>query len=222
MYCYNCGTIINEEDKFCVKCGAIVKPRQDVEANIPAFLRPTEHNGEIQHESNTRDFAEELKLFVGSRAEVYSRKCRDNSRWNWAAFLFGGYWMLYRGMYLYLLIYLISEALILNIVGSLFPRFSFSAAMVIVMLLTNLVIKIGLTVVANTIYLHHARRKINAIQERYRNDTETADAKIVLAGETSLYIPIALAVLPILIAFVYGLYSFLHMYNQINQDFPLK
>ncbi|MDQ0089387.1 hypothetical protein J2T12_002799 [Paenibacillus anaericanus] len=222
MYCYNCGTLIYEDDKFCVKCGSPKEARHEVNIPPAAILRSSRHTNSTQNEPMSADYSRALELFVGPQADVYARKWKQGSRWNWPAFLFGGYWMLYRGMYLYLLIYLISEALILNIVGSLFPRFSFRASMVIVMLLTNLVIKIGLTVVANTIYLHHARRKINAIQERYRNDTETADAKIVLAGETSLYIPIALAVLPILIALVYGLYSFLHMYNQINQDFPLK
>ena len=218
MYCYNCGTIVYEDDKFCVKCGAPVKPRQEANPDLPGFLRTPPHSDAAPNEVPTQNFTEELNLFVGPRASVYSRKWEDNSHWNWAAFLFGGYWLLYRGMYLFLLVYLIVEAMILNIVSSMYPRFYFSSEMVIVLLLTNLITKVGFTAIANKLYLHHAKRKINAIKLRYRKDKETIDAKIIQAGETSLYIPIALAILPLLAALVIMLFSFLHTYKQVNLD----
>ncbi|GGH37395.1 DUF2628 domain-containing protein [Paenibacillus segetis] len=218
MYCYNCGTNVYEDDKFCVKCGAIVKPRQESNPDVPGFLRTTTHVDQETNEPATQNLAEDLKLFVGPRASVYARKWEENSHWNWAAFLFGGYWLLYRGMYLYLLIYIIGEALILNIASSMYPRFYFSSEMVIVLLFTNLITKIAFTAIANKLYLHHAKRKINAIKLRHPKDKETCDAKIVQAGETSLYIPIALAILPLLAAFVVMLFSFLHTYKQVNLD----
>ncbi|CAM4362423.1 DUF2628 domain-containing protein [Paenibacillus macerans] len=221
MYCSNCGKLLEKEDKFCAGCGAPAKPRQN-EPAVP--LPPAEPGktpgkaGESQPPSEFGVPAEELELFIGKRAGAYFQKWRQDHRWNWPAFLFGGFWLLYRGMYLYWLIYLIVCSLIINIVGSLvFPGYQVSFSLVITMLTLQLALKISFAVAANSIYLHHARRKIKALGYRYPNDRETRETKIAQAGETSLYIPIALALLPFLLAVVYGLFSFLHTYQQIQQ-----
>ncbi|WP_178075833.1 DUF2628 domain-containing protein [Paenibacillus oralis] len=221
MYCSNCGTILEKEDKFCAGCGTPIKTRH----NEPAALTPYAKSGAAPEtagkDSPPPEFGvplEELELFIGKRAGAYFQKWREDHRWNWPAFLFGGFWLLYRGMYLYWLIYLIVCSLIINIVGSLvFPGYQVSFSMVITMLALQLAIKIGFAVAANSIYLHHARRKIKALSYRYPNDRETRELKIIQAGETSLYIPIALALLPFLLALVYGLFTYLHTYQQIQQ-----
>lgn len=60
--------------------------------------------------------------FVGTKAEVYRRKWKNknpeklNLGWNWAAFFFGGYWLLYRRMYKEWLI-LVGASIVLIIVN---------------------------------------------------------------------------------------------------------
>lgn len=67
--------------------------------------------------------------FVGTKAEVYRRKWKNknpkklNLGWNWAAFFFGGFWLLYRRMYKEWLL-LLCIIIVLTIVN-VFLAFSF-------------------------------------------------------------------------------------------------
>lgn len=221
MYCTYCGKILHEEDRFCANCGSPAKTNNDPDPllrshpladPIPERVRDTAEFGVPE---------EDLRRFVGPRAEVYLQKWREDSRWNWPAFVFGGYWLLYRGMYLYLLLYLVAGSLAINIVGSLLYAGSgstFSGGMAATLVTVYLAVKIGLAITANTLYLQHAKRKINALYQRYPSDNDIREEKIVLAGETSLYIPIALAVLPLLIAIVFGAFTYLHYYQQVQTE----
>nr|WP_239483545.1 zinc ribbon domain-containing protein [Paenibacillus rhizolycopersici] len=222
MYCTNCGNVLHEEDRFCASCGSPAKPSSEREDILLTQLFPPLNP---QQGRNTKEFGvseEDLRSFVGRRAESYLQKWREDNRWNWPAFLFGGYWLLYRGMYLYLLLYLVASSLVMNIAGPLLFSNSgstFSGGMVVTVLTVYLAIKIGLAITANRLYLSQAKRKINVLYQRYPSDPVTREEKIVLAGETSLYIPIALAVLPLLVALVFGAFTYLHYYKQVQTEF---
>ncbi|WP_178019929.1 DUF2628 domain-containing protein [uncultured Paenibacillus sp.] len=221
MYCTYCGKILHEEDRFCANCGSPAKTSNDSDP----ILRSQPLTDPVpERVPNTAEFGvseEDLKRFVGPRAEVYFQKWREDTRWNWPAFVFGGYWLIYRGMYLYLLLYLVAGSLAINIAGSLLYAGSgstFSGGMAATLIIVYLAIKIGLAVIANPLYLHQAKRKINVLYQRYPSDPDLREEKIALAGETSLYIPIALAILPLLIAIVFGAFTYLHYYQQVQSE----
>ncbi|WP_185806843.1 DUF2628 domain-containing protein [Bacillus salinus] len=60
-----------------------------------------------EHIPNDEEQVQELLPFVGKRQEFYSKKWaqfknqKNNLSWNWAAFLLGFVWLVYRKMYLY-------------------------------------------------------------------------------------------------------------------------
>ncbi|MDU4697229.1 MAG: zinc ribbon domain-containing protein [Paenibacillus sp.] len=221
MYCTYCGKILYEGDRFCANCGTPPKTHIDADNLLPSQHITDPFSERIR---NTAEFGvseEDLRQFVGPRTEVYLQKWREDSRWNWPAFVLGGYWLLYRGMYLYLLLYLVAGSLVINLAGSLLYAISgntFSGGIVAALFTICLAIRIGLAISANTLYLSHARRKINALYQRYPSDNDTREEKIAQAGETSLYIPIALAVLPLLISLVFGAFTYLHYYKQIQTE----
>ncbi len=224
MFCSNCGTKLLENDKFCVSCGSPVKPREGTAATVPHYApQPPGYSGHAAGAESQNKGAEpteeDFALFVGKNADEYLRIWKEDRRWNWPAFLFGGYWMLYRGMYLYLLVYLIAMSFMVNIVRAImFPVYYFSGGVVVVVLIANLVLQAIFALFANKIYLHQARRKIRALNSRLANFPEIREERIAAAGETSLYIPIALAVLPVLILIVTTLFYSVHVYKEINED----
>jgi hypothetical protein len=86
--CQDCGATRQQDARFCTACG---RP-------IVAAQRPT---GTLRPET--------IQLFAGRGADHYlrtfSRMYPDGSMalkpsWNWAAFLFGAFWLLYRGLLL--------------------------------------------------------------------------------------------------------------------------
>ncbi|GIP52743.1 zinc ribbon domain-containing protein [Paenibacillus vini] len=225
MFCSNCGTKLLEDDKFCVSCGSPVNPREETAPADNPYYAP-QSSGSVGYAAgagnrgrDTEPTEEDFALFVGKKADEYLSIWNQDRRWNWPAFLFGGYWMLYRGMYLYLLLYLIVMSFMVNIVRAImFPVYYFSGGVVVVVLIANIVLQAIFALFANKIYLHHARRKIRAINARLANFPDLREERIATAGETSLYIPIALAVLPVLILIVTTLFYSVQVYKEINEE----
>ncbi len=223
MYCSNCGKGLYEDDKFCVSCGTPVKPREFEKEE--GGLSPVQHSAPSHHHAdstprNTVEPSEEdYTLFVGKRAEDYLLLWREDRHWNWPAFLFGGYWLLYRGLYLYFLLYLVCLSLLVNVIRSLtFPAYYLSNGVVWTVIAAHFVLQVVFAAFANQIYLHHAQRKIRSLNVRFDRYPDLRKEKIESAGETSLYIPIALAVLPVLIGIVSFLLYSAHIYKEINQE----
>ncbi|WP_245954924.1 DUF2628 domain-containing protein [Fontibacillus phaseoli] len=199
----------------------MVKPREETVATAPSDAHApgsAEYAAGRQGRS-TEPTEEDLALFVGKKADEYLVFWKEDRRWNWPAFLFGGYWMLYRGMYLYLLLYLVAMSFMVNIVRAImFPVYYFSGDVVVAVLIANVVLQAIFALIANKIYLHHARRKIRALNSRLANFPEIREERIAATGETSLYIPIALAVLPVLIGIVATLFYSVYVYKEINEE----
>ena len=91
MFCTRCGRDLPENAVYCSGCGA------------PAA--PADSGGTVAGSG-----LDEVGLFVGKNAEYYKAKFRKfNVRgvetfaptWNWAAFFFTFWWMLYRKLYLW-------------------------------------------------------------------------------------------------------------------------
>lgn len=223
MYCTSCGKAIQSNARFCAHCGTQVQGaaiRQDQNASPSLPIRPSAASQELirqPYKPEPEDHV--LKLFIGKRADEYLYKWKHNSHWNWPAFLFGGYWLIYRGMYLYFLLYLIGMSFMVNIFRFLmFPLYQSENGVAIVVLIATVALQMLLAPFADKIYLHHANRKIRSIQARYPANREAQEEKIVQAGETSLYIPIALAAIPVLIFVVTVLLFSAHTYREIRQE----
>ncbi|WP_410771139.1 DUF2628 domain-containing protein [Fontibacillus sp. BL9] len=200
-----------------------MKPREETAVPPPSFAQQPGSAGYAagagRQGLNTEPTEDDLALFVGKKADEYLGFWKEDRRWNWPAFLFGGYWMLYRGMYLYLLLYLVVMSFMVNIFRAImFPVYYFSGDVVVAVLVANIVLQAIFALFANKIYLHHARRKIRALNSRLANFPEIREERIAAAGETSLYIPIALAVLPLLIGIVTTLFYSVHVYKEINEE----
>lgn len=101
--CRQCGAWAEDMDKFCQQCGsalasAIVEEAPEVvEAEI---ILPTK-----RYHNPAADAREVRERLIGEKAEYYLPRFEKmetlNSyiSWNWAAFIFGSFWMLYRKMY---------------------------------------------------------------------------------------------------------------------------
>ena len=101
--CRQCGAWAEDMDKFCQQCGepmteAIV---EDIPEAVDAEIIPPVKKFEIPS-SDSREVRERL---VGEKAEYYLPRFEKLETlngfvdWNWAAFIFGPLWMVYRKMY---------------------------------------------------------------------------------------------------------------------------
>ncbi|WP_234414298.1 DUF2628 domain-containing protein [Paenibacillus sp. CAA11] len=165
------------------------------------------------------------RLFIGSQADLYLAKWRSDSHWNWAAFCFDGYWLLYRGMYLYFLLYVLFASVVVNVLGALFFKTIILERLLtgdnlITILCFYLLLKIIMGIIGNQLYLSHVKRKIASMYYRFPRDFEMREEKIATAGETSLFVPIALAALPLLLAAVVALISAVIAFKSVGQYTP--
>lgn len=98
MKCPACGAVHNAGDNFCVVCGARLHAGN--QAFIPVPNVPWYYAGPDPIISEN-----DLTAFIWDSADFYNKKFRimmltnSNVSWNWAAFLFGGCWLVYRKMY---------------------------------------------------------------------------------------------------------------------------
>lgn len=98
MNCTNCGHTLQDNQNFCGQCGQRIDAGNSTSYHRPQNITETQTSGVSE---------EELSWFIGKNADVYLQKWRRNSRWNWPAFLFDAYWLMYRKMYLYCVLYLL-------------------------------------------------------------------------------------------------------------------
>ena len=94
-YCQNCGAETTSSQEICIKCGVRLKSMQGNWANLSHYYQE-----------------EFTKIFASN--EFYT------GRWNWAAFFFGGFWALAKGLWLSFLVYFIA----IMVVGEIHELFS--------------------------------------------------------------------------------------------------
>ncbi|WP_313244740.1 GYF domain-containing protein [Stenotrophomonas rhizophila] len=125
--------------------------------------------------------------FVGANFPVYRRKWRldltadgaaaSTNAWNWPAFLFGAFWMLYRRMYAVAAMW-IGALTVLSILETLID----------VSDSVSLVITLGASVAAgsvgNHLYLRHTQRMIALAEARHPGDAPAQHAALAGLGGT--------------------------------------
>ncbi|MCC7633384.1 GYF domain-containing protein [Stenotrophomonas rhizophila] len=146
-------------------------PASSVGAPVPAPLNET---------------MQAYAAFVGPRFPVYRRKWNLDqnpnpdsvSTWNWAAFLFGALWMLYRRMYAVAALWLGAMLVISSIELLIGVSGSISA-------IISIAIAVAAGVVGNHLYLRHATRQIGAASAAHRGQGPDLQAELAARGGTS-------------------------------------
>ena len=132
------------------------------------------------------EFDEEIiKAYVQKNSEYYLLKWRlmaetySKTSWNWAAFLLGGWWMVYRKMYLYTFLLLLSSLITwIPILGWI----------------VGLAIWIGIGLFGNYIYGQHVYKKLKELSLIAKNEEELRTLALQKGG-TSVIAVIILIVL---------------------------
>lgn len=200
MYCYHCSGLHESNDPACPMCGEENDISNNESANLNLF------------------FNHELGLFVGTNTFFYMKNSSKSRYWNWSAFLFGGYWLIYRGMYAFLAIYLF---LLLAFLGSSYLYISYSIDLLFVLsqlTIAFLILRSMFACLANHIYLCFATRKIQRLHQKYPDDVKSRNIRIVLAGRTNLYFPIAISMLPFILILFIIIYYVINLFHQPTQD----
>lgn len=171
-YCKECGNEVQDGEIFCRNCGA----RQD--AASPG-------SGSA---SGTTVTEEELALFVGKNADKYLPKFRKfneggktsfSATWNWPAFLFTFWWLIYRKMYLWAILILLTAWI---------PC-------------AGLLLMIGFGMSANYLYYNHARKKLLALRTAAASEADRG-AAIGRAGGVN---NVAIVIVPLVIVAMLGI-----------------
>jgi len=171
-YCKECGNEVHAGELFCRQCGA----RQAVESEG------------LDSASGTTVTEDELALFVGKNADSYLPKFRKfvqggersfSVTWNWPAFLFTFWWMIYRKMYVWALIVLLTAWI---------PCAGF-------------LLMIGFGMSANYLYYNHARKKLLELKAAATTEVDRA-AAIGRAGGVN---NVAIVIIPLAIIAIVGM-----------------
>ena len=128
MFCSQCGKVGAENDKFCSGCGCALAPSETGDAvaassasgatvvaptSSPAAVASKGKSAVVAAHKENEDY---YKAAIGERGQAYYLKCFFNFNllgkadisWNWPAFFITPFWLLYRKMWLYAAIYLLS------------------------------------------------------------------------------------------------------------------
>lgn len=179
ILCPKCGASNEAGSAFCTKCGN--------------SLAKTEV---VDHISNNESYTqEELSLFLEKNQSYYLEKFNliektgDKKAWNWCSFLIGGYWMLYRKMYVQAIIYIIA-----NLILGCIPFIGWAL---------SLALCVGLGIFGNSLYLDHIKKTFTEIGCADSNMRSTLINK---KGGTNLVLPILLAVIPVIIGIIASIF----------------
>lgn len=89
-FCQNCGSMTNENQELCIKCGVLLTKNNNI------------NNGrKINYDFST------LERYYQEEFTKMRNDSNYKGKFNWAAFFFGGLWVLFKGMLLPALILLV-------------------------------------------------------------------------------------------------------------------
>lgn len=170
-------------------------------------------------EANIKGIPEEqLSLFIAKNEDTYLQKWREDSSWNWAAFIFDFYWLLYRKMYQYFFIYLAIVYFIIYLVGTMISNMSNSlVAPVIIGIVTYSIFKVIIGTTGNQLYWRHTKRKIDRIHQLVEH-ISSGKRKIVNSGGVNLALPLILILLPALIAGISFTFNFFTAFRAVSDS----
>jgi Tfp pilus assembly protein PilE len=168
--CTECGGETRAGESFCRQCGA----RLDAAAASPGAATSVTEN--------------DLTLFVGKNTDKYLgafHKFTSNGEdsfaatWHWPAFFFSFWWLLYRKMYVWMLVFLLLGCI---------P-------------FAGLLAMIGFGISANYLYYKHAKKKIAALKVQTSSEADRAAAMARAGGVNN----VAIVLVPLVLVAVVGI-----------------
>ncbi|MEI2282451.1 ankyrin repeat domain-containing protein [Paenibacillus polysaccharolyticus] len=160
----------------------------------------------------------ELSLFIGKNEDTYLQKWREDSSWNWAAFIFDFYWLLYRRMYRYFFIYLAVVYFSIYLIGTMISNMSNSlVAPVITGIVMYSIFKVIIGVTGNQLYWRQAKRKIDRVHQLVEH-VSSGEREIIRAGGVNLALPLILILLPAIIAGISSTFYFLTTFRAVSDS----
>ncbi len=172
MWCEKCGKPVSDGAAYCKYCGAAI------------------------HQTGGGGYAAEMRKHIGKGAEYYMRsfaKMQTEGRkvsWNWWAFLFGTFWLIYRRIYDWaitlflfdLLLIYVSITHMYNSILGLFSLYYFSSYDLI-----SLAVCVCFGMFGNYIYMRHIEKIMKnetlysgIYKERYISSGSGVDIPLVI------------------------------------------
>lgn len=209
MFCSNCGNQIQTHNKFCPLCGV----------QQSTGTHPITNESSTQTKSLYTD--QELSIFVGKQSIVYLEKWKNNSRWNWSAFIFDFYWLLYRKMNLYAFLYIPFSLLIVTlptviIANEFEPEQALSTPLYVALFLF-ISLKVIIAIFSDSLYAYHSKNKIKELDSRH-HDKLIQQQKIKQAGGTNIALPIVLSALPLFLSVVLIIFASVQLFDVIVKN----
>ena len=175
--CRQCGAWAEDMDKFCQQCGSTLVEAvvEDIPEAVDAEIIPPTRKFEIPS-SDAREVRERL---VGEKTEYYLPRfekletLNSFTDWNWCAFLFGAFWMLYRKMYAYGIVLFVANELLGLVNGGL-----------------SLLLHVGIGIVGNYLYLKDINNRTDKVLDM---QPEAREAYIQANSGTS-WTPVAVLI----------------------------
>lgn len=194
LYCKKCGSVYTEGQVFCSSCGERLVADNSMENKA--------YN--VNHEQNfyesDKDESNDMKTFIGSSSSYYINKFNEieynngQIKWNWAAFFFNIYWVVYRKMYVLATIMLFVELLFELIIDdeSMSRCISF-------------IISILCGMYGNHFYMKHAEKHVQAVKYM---DITAKERYLKSKGGTSVSAVIGFLAIFFIIGFIIGVLEY--------------
>lgn len=112
-FCTSCGAAAQNNNRFCGKCGAPLASKE----TSPSYSTPLTPSP-IQY--ITPNFAGLSQYYQSEFAAIAQSGERYQGKWNWAAFFFGAFWALTKGLWVPALIAFVGSIFTGGIVGLIY------------------------------------------------------------------------------------------------------
>ena len=183
MKCAKCGTRNSVQSSFCSQCGAVLQRASGRGAS--EVLGARDESPE-----------EYLEAAIGYRnSEYYLRKFRAFRNdegwvsWNWPAFFFSLFWLLYRKMWAYAGIYFVSQYVLAGVTLLFISHYWLWGSLWLIYYVTIL---ITFPLYANGLYYWHLQNKIDKLTTNVRDKQRRLRALEREGGTSNIVIILAL------------------------------
>jgi len=202
MLCSKCGSTNAEGVWFCAKCGAALAVQQGpAAAAVPA--RAMQGAEPAPPSASTTDFDNEVwRAAIGTKNTAYylprfeARYSRGaTSRWHWPAFFVTFYWLLYRKLWGWALVYFVAPYVVFLMLGMIAAMTGETGARLVgpLLILATLGFFVGPPLVANQLYFARCKTLIDR-QRSVARSREHLLAQVEARGGTSHIVAIVIGV----------------------------
>lgn len=205
MYCFRCGTKVDDKIEYCPHCGANVKeelarysyPRNQQEEQKPKINQTHEDQYIYSLKYSYGDKEEFIRAYVGNNYDKIK-----NSKFSLSTFFFGPIYFFYRKLYKIGIIWLVISI----ILGWAFP-------------LLALIIRIIISINFSNTYLKEVEKRVKTIRTQNKNlDKETLLNRCKIKGGTNILIVIIYIVFWIIVIISFITYFTQNIYQELTQS----